>query len=53
MVDKMLVSNGAALKAKYADSGLRAIRAAIRELVAADKRRGDSRPNLSMFLTAR
>jgi hypothetical protein len=40
MVDKILVSNTAALKAKYTDSGLRPIRAAVRELVSADKTRG-------------
>jgi hypothetical protein len=40
MVDKILISNTAALKAKYTDNGLRAIRVAIRELVVADKTRG-------------
>ena len=40
MVDKILVTNAAALKAKYTNRGLRTIQAAVRELVAADKARG-------------
>ena len=39
MPDKILVMNGAALKEKYKD-GMRAVLHAVRDLIAADKRRG-------------
>ena len=39
-VDKVVITNFAALKTKYGPRGLKAIRAAVTRLVAADKRRG-------------
>src|SRR5262245_30301811 len=40
MSDKIIVSNRGALKAKYEASGLAAIRKAVDDLIAADKKRG-------------
>jgi hypothetical protein len=40
MVDKLLISNNGALTAKYGNSGLQAIQAAIAKLIAADQGRG-------------
>ncbi len=39
-IDKIIVTNFAALRAKYSGVGITAIRAAIRTLIAADKKRG-------------
>jgi hypothetical protein len=39
-VDKVILTNFSALRAKYGGSGLRAVRSAIRKLIAADRRRG-------------
>lgn len=40
MADKILVVNSAAIRAKYNNKGLQAVRGALRDLVAADKARG-------------
>ena len=40
MDDKVIVTNESALRAKYGSSGLRQVKAAVRELTAADKARG-------------
>jgi hypothetical protein len=40
VTDKIIVTNLAALREKYGTAGLREIRAAIKRLTAADKKRG-------------
>ena len=40
MDDKLIVSNRSALKAKYGSAGLAAVQAAVRVLIASDKKRG-------------
>jgi len=40
MTDKLIVTNKAALRAKYGAAGLRSVNAAVAKLVAADRRRG-------------
>ena len=40
MTDKLIVTHGGALRRKYGAAGYREIRAAIRRLIAADRRRG-------------
>ena len=39
-VDKVILTNLSALRAKYGASGLRAVQSAIRKLIATDRRRG-------------
>ncbi len=43
MTDKLIVTNKAALRAKYGAAGMRRVSAAITAMVAADRRRGPPR----------